>query len=214
MKKEELRDAREGRVTDHHRFLVKEYLREIEFFDEMIDRFDMRIEMGIQPFFENVPLLDTIPGIDLITTEEISAEIGVNMEVFPTVRHLCSWAGMCLGNNESGGKRKSGKTTSGSKWLRAVLSGAAWSASRTKGTYLAAQYRRHAKRIGKKRAIIAVGHSILTMAYYIMKNIVPYKEWGGDYFDKPNFDRLKSYYLKRLESLGCYVEIKGVNEAA
>lgn len=214
VKKEELRDALEGRVTDHHRFLLQEYLREIEFFDEMVDRFTMRIEMRIQPFFENLPLLDTIPGINLVTAEEIIAEIGVNMEVFPTVRHLCSWAGMCPGNNESAGKRKGGKTTRGSKWLRAALSEAAWSASRTKGTYLAAQYRRHAKRIGKKRAIIAVGHSILTMAYCIMKNKESYKELGGDYFDKLNFDRLKSYYLKRLESLGCTVEIKEVNEAA
>lgn len=213
-KEEELVYALEGRVTEHHRFLLSEYERQIEFLDEMIERFSARIEERIQPFFACIPLLDTIPGINLRGAEDLIAEIGVDMGQFPTVKQLGSWAGMCPGNNESGGKRRSGKTPKGSKWLRAVLSEAAWAAARKKGSYFGAQYRRLVRRRGKKRAIVAVGHSILTIVYYVLKNQVKYQELGEDYFDKLNIEHLRRHYVKRLESLGYSVDIKEVSKVA
>ena len=117
------------------------------------------------PFAEEAERLETIPGVDRRAAEVIVAEIGTDMERFPTADHLASWAGMCPGNDESAGKRRSGRTTKGERWLRATLTQAAWAASHTKGTYLAAQYHRLAKRRGKKRALVAVGHTLLTIAY-------------------------------------------------
>jgi transposase len=180
----------------------------------MIERFSARIEERIQPFFACIPLLDTITGINLRGAEDLIAEIGMDMGQFPTVKQLGSWAGMCPGNNESGGKRRSGKTPKGSTWLRAVLSEAARAAARKKGSYCGAQYRRLVRRRGKKRAIVAVGHSILTIAYYVLKNQVKYQELGEDYFDKLNNEHLRRHYVKRLESLGYSVDINEVSKVA
>ena len=213
-KEEELVHALEGRVTEHHRFLLEQHVRQIEFLDEMIEQFSARIAEQMQPFFDFIPLLDTIPGINLRTAEDLIAEVGVNRGQFPTVKQLGSWARMCPGNNESGGKQRSGKISKGNKWLRATLSEAAWSAARKKGSYLGAQYRRIVRRRGKKRAIIAVGHSILTIVYYVLKDRVNYEELGEDYFDKLNFEYLRRHYVKRLESLGYRVDIKEVSKVA
>lgn len=129
------------------------------------------------------------------------------MAQFPNQHHLSSWAGICPGNNESAGKHRSGKTRHGSKWLRSLLVEIAWAASKTKGTYFSAQYRRLASRRGKKRALIAVGHSILVVIYHVMKNKVPYQELGGDFFEKLNSPRLSTYYQRQLEKLGYDVSI-------
>jgi len=127
---------------------------------------------------------------------------------------LASWAGMCPGNNESAGKRKSGKTTKGSRYLRAALVQAAWAASHQKGTYLAAQYKRLVKRMGKKKALIAVGHSILVIAYHVLQNRTPYQDLGGDYFARRNVDKQRKRLVRQLESLGVKVTIAEIKEAA
>ena len=206
-KKESLVASLEGNVTEHHRFLLKQHLRQIKFLNTLIGEFDERIEKQVHPFFDYIPLLDTIPGVNQKTAEEIMAELGVDMNQFPSHKHLSSWAGICPGNNESAGKHKSGKTTKGSKWLKASLTEAAWAAGRTKGTYMRSQYRRLASRRGKKRALVAVGHTILIIAYHIMKERKPYFELGEDFFEKLNTDRLKHYHAKRLESLGYSVKL-------
>jgi transposase len=161
-----------------------------------------------------VRLLQTIPGVGEHVAEVIVSEIGTDMTRFPSDKHLSSWAGMCPGNNESAGKRKSGKTTKGSNYLRAALTQAGWAASHTKLTYLAAQNRKLVRRIGKKKALVAVGHSILVIAYHILKNRASYHELGGDYFDRQNVESQRARYIKRLEALGLKVSVEVVSEAA
>lgn len=213
-KKELLVLSLEGRITDHHRFLLRRHMHLIKVLEQEIEEFDRRIEEQVQPFFDDIPLLDSVPGINVAAACSIIAELGVNMEQFPDEHHLSSWAGICSGNNESAGKHRSGKTPRGSKWLRSLLVEIAWSAARTKGTYFHAQYKRLAARRGKNRALVAVAHSILIIIYHIMKEKVPYRELGEDFFDKQNTQSLRSYYKKRFESLGYNVEIKPKDAAA
>jgi transposase len=213
-KKEELALALEGRLTEHHRFLLRQHMKEIRFLDEMISDYDERIEQQVQPFFEYIPLLDSIPGVNEIAAAGILGEIGADMNQFPDHAHLNSWAGMCPGNNESAGKHRSGATRNGDAWLRALLVEVAWAASNKKGSYFRTQYRRLAARRGKKRALIAVGHSILTIVYHVMKYKISYKDLGEDFFDKLNTDRLRKHYTKRLESLGYRVELSKGETAA
>jgi transposase len=169
-----------------------------------------RIDELFAPFESSLALLADIPGIDRRTAQTIVAEIGVDMSPFPSGAHLASWAGMCPGNYESAGKKTSGKTTQGNRWLKRALGEAAWAASRTKKSYFAAQYKRIAARRGKKRAIVAVGHSILIAVYHVLKRSIPYRELGHDYFDQTNHDRLTRYYVKRLQSLGHIVTLEAV----
>jgi transposase len=160
------------------------------------------------------PLLNTLPGIGETVAQIIVTEIGVDMEQFPTANHLASWAGMCPGNNESADKRKSGKTTKSSRSLRAALVQVAWAASHQKGTYLAAQYKRLVKRMGKKKALIAVGPSILIMVYHVLHNRMPYQDLGGDYFERRNVDKQRKRLLRQLVSLGVKVTVEETKEAA
>jgi len=213
-KKEQLADALEGRLTEHHRFLLRQHMREIKFLEEMIGEYDERIEQQVRPFFEYIPLLDSIPGINGTAAAGIVAEIGADMSQFPDHAHLGSWAGMCPGNNESAGKHRSGTTRHGNKWLRALLVEVAWAASRKKGSYFRTQYKRLSARRGKKRALVAVGHSILTIVYHVMKYKIAYEELGEDFFDKLNGDRLRKHYTKRLESLGYQVDLRPMSVVA
>jgi transposase len=197
----------EGRVKPHHRFVLAELLSQIDSLDETIARFDEQIEAYCRPFEEAVVLLDTIPGVARTTAEVIVAEIGTDMSRFPTADHLASWAGVAPGNNESAGKRRSGKTTKGNKHLGAALNQAAHGASHTKNTYLAAQYHRLARRIGKKKAIVALEHTILVIAYHLIARKGPYRELGGDYFDKRKPEVTAKRLLKRLAQLGYQVSV-------
>ena len=210
-----LRDALEGRFSSHHALMVGKILAHIDYLDESVDELSIEIERVIAPFSDKVELLDTIPGVNRRTAETLIAEIGVDMNQFPTHRHLASWAGMCPGNEESAGKRRSGKTRKGSKWLRSALVEAAHAASRSKGTYLSAQYARLRGRRGPKKAAVAVGHSILVIAYHILERGVPYKELGEDYFDQR---RSNEAYTKRLvgqlERLGHQVALEPLPQPA
>jgi transposase len=211
----QLRLALQGRVTEHHRFLLGLFLDELRHMEGLIERLNVRIEAVLPvAFVEAVQRLTTIPGIDVRAAENIVAEIGTNMEQFPSSSHLASWAGMCSGNRESAGKRQSGKTTKGNRWLRVILVQVAWAASHTKKTYLAAQYHRLAGRRGKKRALIAVGHTILGIIYHMLKNRTTYSDLGADYFDRLDSDRLTRNLVKRLEKLGHKVTLESQEPAA
>ena len=163
---------------------------------------------------EAVGLLQTIPGIGLRVAEVIVSEIGVDMRRFASDGHLASWAGMCPGSNESAGRRKNGRTTKGSIYLRNALVQAAWAATHTKETYLAAQYKRMVKRKGKNRALVAVGHSILVIIYHVLSRKESYSELGGDYFDKRNVEVQRNRLVRQLESLGMKVTVEVLPVAA
>lgn len=211
-KREQLVKALEGRVKPHHRFVLTELLCQIDSLDETIARFDEQIEAVRAPFEEAVTLLDTIPGVAHRTAEIIVAEIGADMSRFPSADELAAWAGVAPGNHESAGRRYSGKTRKGNRALRTALTQAAHAAARTK-TYLAAQYRRLAARRGKSRAIMAVAHSMVVMAWHMLSRKEPYREAGVDYFDKLQADDLAKRLQKRLETLGYHVTLQKPAEA-
>jgi transposase len=203
-----LAKALQGRVKPHHRFVLTELLCQIDSLDETIARFDEQVQDYCRPFEEVVELLDTIPGVASETAEIIVAEIGTDMSRFPSADHLASWAGVAPGNNESAGKRRTGKTTKGNHALGVALNHAANAASHTKNTYLSAQYHRLAARRGKKRAIVALEHSILIIVYHIIQRKEPYRELGGDYFDKRRPEATAQRLVKRLEHLGFQVSLQ------
>jgi transposase len=218
-KQPQLQQALEGRFTPAQRWILGQLLDQYDHVEAALqsvaERIRQEVDNSADPFVpEAVPLLDTIPGVGETVAQIIVAEIGVDMDRFPTDHHLASWAGVCPGNNESAGKRKSGKTTKGSRYLRAALVQAAWAASHQKGTYLAAQYKRLVKRMGKKKALVAVGHSILVIAYHVLQNRTPYQELGGDYFERRNVDKQRKRLIRQLESLGLKVTVEEVKEAA
>jgi transposase len=161
-----------------------------------------------------VELLDTIPGVDKVTAWTLVAEMGANMDQFGSASQLAKWAGICPGNNESAGKRLSGKTPKGNIWLRRALCEAAWAASRTKDTYLGAQYKHFIVRKGKKKTIVAVAHSMLRIAYYLLTRQCPYAELGGDFFDRVNQEAVRSRLVKKLVSLGYQVTLTPVSSEA
>lgn len=207
-KHKELEKALLGLVGPHQKMILTAQLNHIEFLDQQIIELDQEIEARLHPFELELEILDSIPGIGRRTAEGILAEIGTDMHRFPSSAHLASWAGMSPGNNESAGKRKSGKTTKGNKSLRATLVLAARAAAKSKNTYLSAQYRRIAARRGGNRAAVAVGHSILVMTYQMLKKRESYKELGSDYFDQRKKESVIKNSIKRLESLGLKVTVE------
>lgn len=217
-KSAELERALSGRLTQAQRFVLSELLDRYEELERAIKKVNeeikLEVEKGTDPFELEIELLETIPGVGREVAQVIVSEIGVDMTRFPTEKHLSSWAGMCPGNNESAGKRKSGKTTKGNKSLRSALVQAAWGATHTKGTYLAAQYRRLVRRKGKNKALVAVGHSILVIAYHILKNKESYQELGGDYFEKQQKDNQVNRLVRQLESFGVKVTLEELPIAA
>lgn len=195
-------------LAEHHRFLLRLRLDHVGHPEGLIGRPSVHTEEVTAPFAEAAARLATIPGIRQRVEETVVAEVGPRTEQSPAAGHLASWAGMSPGNNEGAGKRRSGHTTHGNRWLRAMLVQAAWAASRTKGTYPAAQYRRLAKRRGKKRALVAVGHTLLVMIYQVLKKGTPYAELGADFLDRQEPERLTRQLVKRLESLGHKVTLE------
>ena len=206
-KRAELAKALSGRVKAHHRFVLTELLCQIDSLDETLAHFNEQIEDYCRPFEQAVTLLDTIPGVGRETAEVIVSEIGVDMSRFPSANHLAAWAGVAPGNHESAGKRKSGRMRQGNKALKTTLNQAAQAAAHTKDTYLAAQARHLTGRRGKKRAIMAVAHSILVIAYHLIQRQQPYRELGGNYFDQRRPETTAKRLVKRLERLGYQVSL-------
>jgi transposase len=207
-KRAQLEEALQGYFTPHHSFLLTEYFSQMDYLDDAIDRVSAVIAQYLAAEHEAIALLDTIPGVSQRTAEILLAEIGTDMTRFPNAKHLASWAGMCPGQYESGGKRLSGKTRKGSRWLRQVLVEAAHVAAKTKQTYLAAQYQRIAARRGKKRALIALGHTILVIVYTLLTRKQPYQDLGAAYFDALEPQRVERRLVRRLERLGYRVSLQ------
>ncbi len=218
-KEAELRRALHGRLTAAQCFVLRELLARIDELEAAVarvrDEITREVEASQNPFVqEALELLQTIPGVGLRVAEVIVSEIGVEMSCFPTDGHLASWAGVCPGNHESAGKRKSGKTTKGNVYVRTALVQAAWAATHTKDTYLAAQYRRLVRHKGKQRALVAVGHSILVIIYHVLKHKASYQELGGDYFERQNVERQRQQFIRKLEGLGLKVTVEELPVAA
>ena len=202
-----LRRALTGRFRPHHGRIVGHILAHLDYLDEAVAELSRAVEDHLRPFAPIVERLLTIPAVQRRTAEVLIAEIGVDMGRFPSAGHLASWAGLCPGNNESAGKRRSGKTRKGSKWLRAAVVEAGIAASRTKSTALSARYRRLMRHRGHKKAVLAVGRQITEIAYFIMRDGVTYREIGPDYFDRRYAERLTRRCVRQLEHLGYNVAI-------
>ena len=209
-----LEQSLEGYLSDHHRLLLRLALQMIASYNEAIEKLNTEIDQRMGPHREISQRLSTIPGVKKKTIESLIAEIGTDMSRFPSHAHLASWSGVSPGNNETAGKRKSGRTTHGDKWLKATLVEAAWSASKTKNSYLKSKYQRLVSRRGKKRSALAVGHSILIIAYHIIKEQCLYQELGADFFDRLNEQHLINRLTKRITALGYKVDIEKLPMAA
>ena len=194
--------ALEGCLLPHHRFLLADMLEELDHIGSKIARMEQAIEEQMRPYQKAVDAWMTVPGVKQRLAWNLVAEVGPTVDAFPSAADLVSWAGICPGNNETAGKRKSGTTRNGNRWARKALCEAAWAASKTKATYLQAQFRRLAVIRGSKRAIIAVASTILTIGYHMLKEGTTYRELGGNYFDKRNLLRTTRRLVKRLEALG------------
>jgi len=206
--KDEIFEACQGFVTTHHVYMLQLIRKEIDNTLRTIESLDQRIKEVLSPYDNALELLKKVPGISVKSAEDLVAEIGLDMNVFPTEKHLASWAGMAPGNNESAGKKKSGRTTQGNKQVKAVLTEIAWAATRTKNTFYHARYHKLAARRGKKRALIAVGHSILKSVYHILKDNCEYKELGAEYLISRTEAKRKAYLKSELSKLGYVVELK------
>jgi transposase len=212
----DLERALSGRIRTSHRLLLRLHLEHIDDLANKIEKLNEEIDRLMLPFDEDEQLrrLDDIPGVGREVAQVIIAELGVDMNRFPSAAHAASWAGLAPGKNESAGKNRSGKITPGNRHLKAMLVQAAHAVSRTKDNYLAAQFRRLAARRGKKRAAIAVAHSILVIAYHMLRDGTEYRDLGGDYFDKRNKEKLQRNLVRRLEGLGLKVMLEPAAVAA
>jgi transposase len=206
-KRPALQQALTGDVGPHQRFLLARQLAHLDALDALIAEVSDEIAARLRPCAAALEQLDTIPGVGRRIAEILVAEMGLDLARFPTAAHLASWAGMCPGNHESAGKRHSGKTRKGSKWLRSALVEAAQAAGRTKGTYLAAQYHRLVARRGKKRATVAVGHTILVIAYYLLTRGTTYEDLGMMYFEERERRHVERRLVQRLQRLGYAVTL-------
>jgi transposase len=201
-KRPALEQALQGQIGPHQRFLLAQQLAHIEQLEATIAAVSAEIAERLRPVAAEQARLETIPGVGQRTAQVLLAEIGTDMSRFRTAGHLASWAGMCPGHDESAGKRRSGQTRQGNPWVRAALIEAAHAAARSKGTYLAAQYRRLAARRGAKKGAVAVGHSILVSVYHLLRNADTYYDLGGTYFDERDRQAVERRLIRRLEALG------------
>ena len=209
-KKNELMDALNGFIGPHQQKLLALQIDHLEYLEKQITALDEEIAERLRPFEDDLTRLDTIPGVGRRTAEDILAEIGSDMSLFPSAQHLSSWAGMAPGNRQSAGKRKSGRTTKGNRYLRATLCESAQAIGRMKPNFLSQQFHRIAARRGRKRATIAVGHSILMICYHLLKRKTNYVELGASFYDQRKEESIVRHVLKRLESLGYAVSLEKV----
>jgi transposase len=210
----QLRLALEGRLQPHHFVLIERILAHVDFLEESLAALQAAIADDLVPVAAAVALLQTIPGIGERAATTIVAEIGTDMSRFPSAKHLASWAGLCPGNRESGGKRLGGKARPGDRWLKGVLGEVAWTIARSRDTYLSAQFRRIARRRGVYKAVVAVAHSVLVIVYHVLRTGQPYADLGPDYFDRLDADRLQRHHVHRLRELGFEVALTPVPVAA
>jgi transposase len=210
----QLTEALHGVMSPPRRWLLGEQLRRVAELEEAIARLNDRIAEQARPFEAILERLDAIPGVNRRIGEIIVAEIGVDMSRFPSAGHLASWAGLCPGLHQSGGKRLSGRTRKGCSWLRAALIEAGWAAARHRTSALAARYHRIARKRGSKRACVATGHSILTIVYHLLSHPGPYRELGPEDYERANTERVKAALVRRLRGLGFTVTVEGPGEAA
>ncbi len=210
----QLEQALKGQFGAHQRFLLAQQLEHIDYLDEAIAAVSREVRDRLRPFDDDLERLDAIPGVGRQTAETIKAELGNNLDRFPTAKHAAAWSGLAPGNNESAGKRKSGKTRKGNPALKVALVQAAQGAAHTKDTFLSAQYHRIAARRGAKKAVVAVAHSILIIAYRILKDGVAYRELGSTYYDERDRQRIERRLVNRLERLGNKVILEPIAPVA
>jgi transposase len=203
----QLEQALYGKLTEHHRWMLGLLLDQLKATEQFIARLDERIAELTRPQLPVLEKLDAIPGVDRRVAEVLLAEIGPDVTPFPTDAHLASWAGICPGNNESAGKKRSGKTTKGSRWLRQALVQAAWAASHKKDSYFQAHARNLMHRRGRKRGLVAVAHSLLTVIYHILKEGTAYRDLGSQFLDRLRAKHLIRFHVRRLQSLGLQVNL-------
>jgi transposase len=209
-----LTQALDGKLDDHHKFILSTQIRRLDQLKQDIEAVQLRIDEAIEPYRPAVELLKTIPGVDEVVAAAIVAEIGVDMSVFLSAHHLASWAGVCPGNNESAGKRRRTKVRKGNRHLRAMLVQAGLAASKTKGTYLRSKYYSLRARRGPKRAVMAIGHKIIIAAHHILSTNTPFQELGDAYLDKRSEQRLQRSLVRRLERLGFDVQLTKNDDTA
>jgi len=203
-----LKKALQGKIEEHQKLILTQLLADIDLFDEQVTEVSGIIAQRVSQNEELIGRLDEIPGVNRRTVEVVLAELGSDMSRFPSDRHAAAWSGMCPGNKESGGRRYAARSRQGNKALKRVLAEAGQAAGRSKDTYLGAQYRRLGARRGKKRAALAVGHSILRIIYHMIKDGTTFQELGADYFDRRNEASVTRRLVQRLEGLGYQVELK------
>ncbi len=203
----QLEQALYGKLTEHHRWMLGLLLDQLKATEQFIARLDERIAELTRPQLPVLEKLDAIPGVDRRVAEVLLAEIGPDVTPFPTDAHLASWAGICPGNNESAGKKRSGKTTKGSRWLRQALVQAAWAASHKKDSYFQAHARNLMHRRGRKRGLVAVAHSLLTVIYHMLKEGTAYRDLGPQFLDRMRAKHLIRFHVRRLQSLGLQVNL-------
>jgi transposase len=203
----ELRQALVGNIQPHHLVLIGHILAHIDFLGQSIADVQADIDIRLASFEQTTQLLQTIPGIKAVASAAILAEIGADMDRFPSAAHLASWAGLCPTNKESAGKRMQGPMNRGNVWLRAIMGEVAWASIKTKASYFCAQFHRLARRRGRNKAAIAVAHSILTAVYHVLRTGQPYTELGVDYFDRLDASRIERHHVRRLEQLGYSVTL-------
>jgi transposase len=213
-KKESLRQALQGKIEEHHRLMLSQLLVDISTYEEQVEEVGTMIAHRLKEQQELLDRLDEIPGINQRVAQVIAAEVGTDVKRFPTAECLISWAGICPGNNQSGGKRRNGHIKPGNRSLRAAIVEAANAAGKKKNCYLSTLYQRLTARRGKKRALIAVARTILQMCYYMIARGTRYQDLGADYFDRRNPERLAKRLAKRIETLGFSVQLQSIVAAA
>lgn len=206
-KKEEAIACLKGKFTRHHQVMLKVMLDTIAFYQKQIEALDIEVNELLKPYQLEHELLQTIPGVKAKAANHIIAELSANMDAFADEKHLSSWGGLCPGNNESAGKKKSSRLKHGNNHLRIILTECAWAAAKSKDTYFRSKFYRLASRMGKKQALAAIAHKILISCYHILKYKVPFKELGGDYFTKGNEDKILQHYKKKLLKMGFEVAL-------
>jgi hypothetical protein len=213
-KRGELRLVLRGEVTEHHRYLLRELMDDLDWIESKVSRLEGEIVRRTQPYESQLERLTTIPGVDWVTAWTILAELGADMSVFPDADHAASWAGLVPGNYESAGKRKSHRTRRGNRWLRRALCQSAWAVSHKKDCYLTAVFRRHARSGKTKKANIATAHQILIIAFHILRDGTTYQEHGGNFYDRLNPERTRQRLTERLRRLGWQVDLQPLSAAA